>query len=416
MSTEQGLKNYFVYGFGQIINLIAPLLVAPKIIAVCGMENWGKIGVAISIFTIINIFIDFGSVLVGVKEVSVHKSNKSRIRAYLNETYQLRFYIFGVIAIIYFPVVVLAGYDLLLYSLGFVFVFAQVFNPIWYYQGMENYGSINRIIFVSKIAYIVSIYIFVRDKNDYVYMIFLLGLANTLIYGYFLFRLGRKLELSFTAPFSRVRDNFKNEYPIVISSLSIAVYANAPILLISTLVGNYETGIYKIGDMLLNVFRSYLSVFFTVSFPRFCSISAVTKEEARKFLKKINLVNIVFVLLSGILLFALTLICIDYVDFDRKTTDTILYCSKFLFIPVLIAFNIPYYQMLIFNNEQKLLSKISFAVAVAMCICCYGLTSLYQLNGSVVSLYVVEFLSTISIIIFYKSRQKNLRKKGDVPI
>ena len=38
------LKNFSIYGFGQFINLVSPLLVTPYLIYVCGVQNFGKIG------------------------------------------------------------------------------------------------------------------------------------------------------------------------------------------------------------------------------------------------------------------------------------------------------------------------------------------------------------------------------------
>jgi O-antigen/teichoic acid export membrane protein len=413
MPRENGFKNYFVYGFGQIINLIAPLLIAPKVISVCGMENWGKVGVAISIFTILSIFIDFGSLLIGVKEISINKNNPLKIQSYLNETYLLRFLILFLLSVLFIASILIIKIEIKLYLLGFLLVLAQVFNPIWYYQGIENYKAINKIIFISKTIYIVLIYIFIREKTDYVYMIFILGFSNAFVYCFFLIKIWNERRLSpFKTSIKKIVENIKKEYPIVISNLSISVYINAPILIISSILGNYETGVYKIGDMLLNVFRSYLSVFFTVSFPRFCAVFSESKEKGMKFLKKANSYNFIFILFGTLILYLSTMFFIDYFNFDSKTKETIIYCSNFLFLPLIIALNIPFYQILIFNFEQKLLSLISFFGVIVMLLACYSLTSVYKLNGSVMSLYLVELFITISIFVFYKIR-KNKNKTND---
>ena len=125
MLKENGFKNYFIYGFGQIINLIAPLLIAPKVISVCGIENWGKIGVAISIFTILTVFVDFGSFLIGVKEISTNKKNHLKIQSYLNENYSLRIFISFFIFIIFFIFIFIIKIEIKLYAMGFLFIFAQ---------------------------------------------------------------------------------------------------------------------------------------------------------------------------------------------------------------------------------------------------------------------------------------------------
>lgn len=405
MLKENGFKNYFIYGFGQIINLIAPLLIAPKVISVCGIENWGKIGVAISIFTILTVFVDFGSFLIGVKEISTNKKNHLKIQSYLNENYSLRIFISFFIFIIFFIFIFIIKIEIKLYAMGFLFIFAQLFNPIWYFQGIENFKIINKIIFISKAIYIILIYFFIKEKSDYIYMLFILGLSNLIVYSFFLIKIWIEYQLSpFKTSFKTIISNFKNIYPIVISNLSISVYINAPILIISSLLGNYDTGIYKIGDLLLNIFRSYLSVFFTVSFPRFCAIYSQNFIKGIRFLRQINSYNIIFLSVGILVLYMLPSLFINYFNFDDKIVETIALCSKFLFLPIIIALNIPFYQILIFNNQQKTLSLISFFSVILMFITCYYFTKIYKLNGSIISLYLVEFITTINIFIFYKIR------------
>ncbi|WP_017498750.1 oligosaccharide flippase family protein [Flavobacterium sp. WG21] len=87
--------DYLTYGSGQLINLIAPLLVAPKVISVCGIEHWGKIGVALSVFTLLGLFIDFGSNILGVKEISINKDNFSKIQSYLNTSFAIKLIFFS---------------------------------------------------------------------------------------------------------------------------------------------------------------------------------------------------------------------------------------------------------------------------------------------------------------------------------
>jgi len=405
MLKENGFKNYFVYGFGQIINLIAPLLIAPKMILVCGIENWGKIGVAISIFTILNVFVDFGSFLIGVKEISTNKNYPLKIQSYLNENYSLRIFISFFIFILFFISILILKFEIKLYLMGFLFVLAQLFNPIWYFQGIEDFKIINKIIFISKSLYIILIYVFIKEKSDYIYMLFILGLSNMVVYSYYLIKIGIDHQLSpFKTSYKTIYSSFKKTYPIVISNLSISIYINAPILIISSLLGNYDTGIYKIGDLLLNIFRSYLSVFFTVSFPRFCAIYSENLRKGMIFLRQINIYNVIFISAGTVVLYFITFLFINY--FNDETIQTIILCSKFLFLPIIIALNIPFYQLLIYNNQQKTLSLISFFSVIIMFITCYSLTKIYKLNGSILSLYLVEILTTINIFMFYKIKIK----------
>ena len=52
---HQQFQKLSVYGFGQLFNLVTPLLVVPYIVSVCGEENFGKtaVGMAIAFFLIV---------------------------------------------------------------------------------------------------------------------------------------------------------------------------------------------------------------------------------------------------------------------------------------------------------------------------------------------------------------------------
>lgn len=403
------IRNYIIFGSGQFVNLLAPLLVAPYVISVCGIEKWGKIGAATSVFIILGIFIDFGSQLLGVKEISCNREDKNYTSKYLNLIYAFRF--IALIVIIFCSIIVLViipNLDFKLYLLGFWLLIAQFFNPIWFYLGVENFKRINKIIVLSKAIYILLVYLVVSQKSDYIYVVFLLGLSNTLVYSYYYFKIFRKYKMSLLSVSGiRLIDNVKKEFPIVISNLSISVYTNFPILIIKFILGDFYAGIYKIGDMFLGIFRSYLVVFFNVSFPKFCNLYSLNKKEAILYLKKINIINISFLVLLIILLYFVSFFLINMFDINEKLKESFLFCTNFLFISLIIALNVPFYQLLLFKNRQKNIARISFFGAALMFASCYFLTLKFNLQGSIISVYIVEIFITLSIIMTSFSLKEN---------
>lgn len=403
------IRNYIIYGSGQFINLLSPLLVAPYVISVCGIEQWGKIGAATSVYIILGIFIDFGSQLLGVKEISSNKNNQENVRNYLSITYAFRLIVLLLIStgcILFF--ITFRNLDLKLYSWGLWALIAQFFNPIWFYIGVENFKRINKIIIVSKTVYILFVYLIVKQKSDYIYVVFLLGLSNTLVYSYYYFKIFKTYDMSLlSVSKSKLISNVKKEFPIVISNLSISVYTNFPILIIKFVLGDFYAGIYKIGDMFLNILRSYLVVFFNVSFPKFCNLYGINKNEAILYLKRINIVNITFLLLIIIVLYFVSFFLINTFEIDQKLKDSFLFCTNFLFISLIIALNVPFYQILLLKNRQKNIARISFFGAMLMFVSCYLLSLNFNLKGSIISIYVVETFITICIIMASISLKRN---------
>ena len=403
------IQNYIIYGSGQFVNLLSPLLIAPYVISVCGIEQWGKIGAATSIYIILGIFIDFGSQLLGVKEISSNKNNPEYIRNYLSITYAFRLIVLLFISIAcIFYLVGCPNLDFKLYSLGLWALIAQFFNPIWFYIGVENFKRINKIIVLSKAIYILLVYLIVKQKSDYVYVVFLLGLSNTLVYSYYYFKIRKTYSISlWSVSKKKLILNVKKELPIVISNLSISVYTNFPILIIKFVLGDFYAGIYKIGDMFLSILRSYLVVFFNVSFPKFCNLYVINKKEAISYLKKINIVNISLLAFMIIVLYFVSFFFINTFDISHKLKESFLFCTHFLFVSLIIALNVPFYQMLLLKNQQKSIARISFFGALLMFVSCYFLSLNFNLKGSIISLYIVETFITVCIIMASLSLKKN---------
>ncbi|MFH6997899.1 oligosaccharide flippase family protein [Flavobacterium sp. FlaQc-57] len=406
--------DYLTYGSGQLINLIAPLLVAPKVITVCGIVNWGKLGVALSVFTLLGLFIDFGSNILGVKQISVHKDHFQKVQEYLNCTFAIKLIFFLIILfVITFISIVFNIKDQKLYLLALTMLSAQFFNVTWIYQGFAKFGIISRLIFFSKVIYVVLVYLLVQEKNDYIYVLLILGASNTLVYFYFFIKIHKLYNLSIlSVKTSAIKNQFLNEYPILISNFSVTTYTQSPILIVQYLLGDYYAGIYKIGDMILSIFRSYLSVFFNVSFPKFCESYSKNKKEGLLFLKKINCVNICL-LIFGVLILIIgsNYVLTNYIN-NEKIYKLLGFYSGFIIVPIITALNIPFYQYLIYKNEQKVLSKILSFGSVTMLILGYFLTLFFQLKGSLTAVFIIEGLITTLIIVFcvkkYRISFKNI--------
>ena len=76
---QKQLNNFLTYGFGQAFNLVTPLLVVPYLVTICGEEGYGKIGVGLAISFFLMVFIDYGSDILGVKEVAINRENKEKL-------------------------------------------------------------------------------------------------------------------------------------------------------------------------------------------------------------------------------------------------------------------------------------------------------------------------------------------------
>ena len=102
------LSDLSVYGFGQAFNLVTPILVVPYIISIFGIENYGKIGVALSLAFFLIVFIDYGSEIISVREISLQRDNKVTVSEIFSTTQLAKtimlFIIIGFCSLLFFAI------------------------------------------------------------------------------------------------------------------------------------------------------------------------------------------------------------------------------------------------------------------------------------------------------------------------
>lgn len=393
------LQNYFYYGFAQIINIIAPLVVAPQVIRVCGMENWGKVGVALSVFTILAVVIDFGSNVIGVREISIHRTEIGYIKTILDKTYNLRILLFFfIIALLIIVNLFFITLDKL-YFFGILFLIAQLINPMWYYQGIQDFKTINRIIFISKIIYIVLILFIITKPDRYVYFMGIFGIANIIGYIYYFLKIKKEYDFRlFNFYLEDILKILQSEYPIIISNLSISFYINTPIIIVKQLLGDHYAGIYKLGEMFLTLMRNYLSVFFNVSFPKFCQELKNNTHKGFRYLYISNAINLSIVLFGIILSYFLVPVILTYFYPEFERSDDATYIFNFLPVALVVALNIPFNQILMYFDKIKGFAVILIFNTILNVLLCFYLTKKIGANGALISVYISECLVTAMII------------------
>ncbi|WCM41193.1 oligosaccharide flippase family protein [Flavobacterium sp. CBA20B-1] len=391
MNKTQSIQNLFTYGASQIISLLAPFLVGFYVIPIFGIAKWGVIGVATSLYIVIGILIEFGANLVGVKELSAHRLKYYYKKRYIGLNYTFRLYCTVFITLLLIICFVLFNADTAFYW-GLTWMLAWYFNPLWVYQANENFKIINFITIATKIIYIVVVYLFIKQPQHYIYIVGLLGFCNALFYAFFYFKIPKTI-----TNIKRVWLFVNQNKAIVLSNFSITAYTQAPIFIIDALLGNTASGIYKVIDLFLTAYRSYLGVFFNVTFPRFCFEAQQNLKAAKTYVSKMLFLNVFLLTLSALFIF----IAMPYVTQYFNVPENVqkgLHLSRFLlFLPVIIALNIPFYQALIYNSQNISIAFISIGGLLLTLLSVGLLTYFFNLSGSFAALYIVELFITLCL-------------------
>ena len=394
-------NNLIVYGVGQGFNLITPLLVVPYIVSICGVANYGKVSIAMAIFFFLMVFIDYGSDIIGVKEIAVNRENPQLLEKIFITTFSTKFLLLLLtlsVSAVLFYFVPFFNSERTLFFLGLPILVGQFINPTWYLQGIENFKWITILTIVSKLIYLFGILFFIHQKADYIFINLFWGIGAIVANGITFFYLVKKNSFSFQNTIKEdVVSLLKSNFSLFSSQIFVSLQMYAPIMLIGVLGNNLMAGHYKIVEQIIVIFKTYIYLFFNFVYPRICYLLESNIQKGLRFWKTYNGLNFIFILLSMTLLFLFSVQVVSY--FSKKE---VLEISNLLqlavLIPILLAISIPFKQLVLGFNHQKSYIRITMVMVVVNLLAMMIVIPYFKIVGVFLTLIVTEL---VTICIYY---------------
>lgn len=395
-------KNLIIYGFGQAINLISPLLVIPYIISVCGEEGLGKSGVGFSVALIAIVLVDSGSYINGTKEISIYRNDRPILEQKFSIIYLSKFILlilvlfFSIILIMTVPFFQRDKFQLLL-SLSIVV--GQFINPTWFFQGVQNFKWISAINVISKIIYVALIFICITKPEDYIYINFFLGIGSVFASSLGFLFIYKTYSFSLKElPFKKSLELIKNEFSLTLSQLFLSFYQYAPIILVSYVCGNFVAGQYKIIDQIIMIFRTYFQMFFNFIYAEVCYKVYENAKKGLKFWLNYNLLNYCMILGVIFIFYLSSNLILSYFKLDIQKNPEVQHLFYLgLILPVFIGISLSLKQLVFVFNENNKYILITIISTIFTVILLYFALIKFALKG----LFITFFISEISIIICY---------------
>ena len=399
--------NLFVYGLGQGFNLITPLLVVPYIVSICGIENYGKVSIGMAISFFLMVFIDYGSDIIGVKDIAVNRENKDALEKIFITTFTSKLILLvGVIGstAVLFLYVPFFNTEKALFFLGLPILLGQCINPTWFLQGIENFKWITILTIISKLIYLIGIFFFIHQENDYIYINLWWGIGTVLANGFTTLYFINKKGFSFKKlQKQEVLALLRGNFSMFTSQIFVSLQMYAPIMLIGFFGNNLMAGQYKIVEQIIVVFKTYIYLFFNFVYPRVCYLLEKSTKEGLRFWKTYNGINFVFIAVSMVVIYIFSTQAVAY--FSK--TDSVEISGLLdlaVLIPLFLAISIPLKQLILGLNQQRFYIQITTTMVVVNLVLMVVLLPHYKLYGVFITLILTE-AATIAIYYF------NLRNK-----
>ncbi|WP_289058462.1 oligosaccharide flippase family protein [uncultured Flavobacterium sp.] len=401
------MKNFVIYGIGQIINLVSPLLVVPYLVAICEKEGLGKIGVGFSFALILNVLVDYGSYINGTKEISINRNNPEIIKKKIVSIYVMKLFLtvillFAALVLIYF--VPFFNKEQAVFFFSFLYVIGQLINPTWIFQGLENYKWISFINIISKIIYVAGVFIFIHKKDDYIYANAYLGLGLIISSLIGLASLIKKYNLKFYRNVTKdALQLLKEEFSLTFSQLFLSFYQYLPIMIISYVGGNGMAGQYRIIEQIIMTFRTYLQMFFNFIYADVClQIHLNLKKGIYNWLKY-NGLNYLFVLSLVFIAFVLTEQILLYFNIPSNELESMAFFFRLgLIIPIFMAISFALKQLLFALDRNRVYIHITIGSSVFSLLVFFLLVKKIGLQGAFIATIIIEILVIIAYCLVLK--------------
>ncbi|UGS23642.1 oligosaccharide flippase family protein [Flavobacterium channae] len=401
-----------IYGFGQLFNLVTPLLVVPYIVSVCGEENFGKTAVGMAIAFFLIVFIDFGSDIIGVREVSVNRDNPEVLNKIFTTTYAVK----GIILLIVLTFATFIFFtfpyfksEKIMFTLGLSVLIGQFLNPTWFLQGVENVKWITLVNIISKGIYLLGIFFTIKKETDYIYVNLWWGLG--MIFSNFLILIWiiKKHRFSFLmVNKEEVFKHIRNDFSMFSSQIFVSLQLYAPVVLISYFGNNLMAGQYRIVEQIIVIFKTYIFLFFNYVFPRVCYLIETDFKRGLKNWIIYNGVNFVFVLISMALFHLFSYEIVAYFNpTNRYVLSNLLEVA--VFIPLILAISVPLKQLILALNYKKFYVRLTSIMVAINLLAIVFLLPLFKVYGVFYSLIATDLM----VIIFYIYQLKKNNKFHD---
>lgn len=394
-------KNFIFYGTGQAFNLLSPLLIVPYVISASGIANFGKTGLSFGLSLFLILIVDYAFDIKGTKLVSESRENIKGIQQSLFTIIYTKiilvFIAFLLLLLLIYSIPLLRD-EKTLFLFSFSIVIAQVFNPQWFFQGIEDFKTSGLINILSKILYVILVFSLIKNTEDYNYVNFYLGMSSLLFNLFGIFIIQNRFKFNFQKPnFFEIKKILKTDFFFCVSQLFLSLRQLSPLFIVSSFLGFSVAGQYKVVEQIISLFRTFNQVYLKYFFPRLCFKIKESKNEALSFWKKYVLLLLVFVLFFCLLLFIFSLHIITFFNISKTINDLFRFS---LILPVLMVFSLALEQTMFTNNNNKNYIRITIFVTIINIITLLFLASILNLNGVVISIIVAELFF---IFLYFKN-------------
>lgn len=339
-------------GVRLVVNQLLPLLALPFILGQVGADEFGIMIFTQAIAWYFVVLVEYGFNLTAVRAVAIDRTNPASIRTTLYDVLATKLVLFCLslflvsgIILAFFGSSTSTAYHLLI---AMTLALGAALQPIWLFQGLEEFGLISVVQVGSRLACFGGIFLFVQDREDAYLAQFLMALPYcvnaVILLPIAVRRFGRPPRRGLrdwaSASIATIRDGFD----VFVSQLSTTLFSSTTTVLSGVVLGTTISGYYGLAEKMIRGVAMLTSPIAEALYPRlsteFASGGAADRWRAFDLVKRVLVIVGAALLTAGLVIIILADDVARILSFNGAGTSEIQTTLCWLaFVPLLIFVN-----------------------------------------------------------------------------
>lgn len=264
------LKTNFLYSSAyQLLLIILPLITAPYVSRVIGSEGVGIYSYTYSVASCFSMFGILGVANYGNRVIAANRDDKDAISKIFSDIWTIQICMTCLTILVYSIYIIRLASPLYRSALVIqvLTLLCSCTDISWFFFGLEEFKLTVIRNLVIKIITTLSIFIFVKTKNDVLIYVFILC-SGTILGNLSLFPF-LKGYINFNKPsLKRIKNHFPSLVILFIPVLAVTLYKRMDKIMLGMMSTMSQTGYYENAEKIINIPMGLITALGTVMMPR----------------------------------------------------------------------------------------------------------------------------------------------------
>ena len=289
------MKNYIYNLIYQVTMLLIPLVTAPYLARILGVDGIGIYSYYYSVAYYFGLFVMLGINNYGNRSIAKCLGDQDKINKVFCEIYSMQL-ILGLVVFLAYMCYSLMICKERLIALSYVpFIISYILDVNWLFFGQENFKIVLlRNVFI-KLVTMVAIFSFVHQPSDVVIYIIIMSmgaLCSQIIVWFVVFKKCKFVPVGLKDIIYHLKPNLVLFIPVV----AVSIYRTMDKIMLGTMANMAQVGYYENAEKIISILLSFITALGTVMLPR---MTALYESENKTQIEKMIRESIVFVSLAS---------------------------------------------------------------------------------------------------------------------